>query len=170
MTDVLQRLAQLLRDEGGLIADAVVDSRITDAPRHGPLAASGPRAAADPDSYELLVESIREGYLLHYARGRVLAPAEPDLALLAGDQLYALGLARLAELGDTEAVGVLADVIALCAQAQAASASDLAEAVWDAGSVAVGWGTSPEFDRAAELARRGDPGAAEALRAAARPA
>lgn len=170
MSDVLERLARSLREEGGPIADAVVDGPIADVPRHGPVAASGPRAAGNPDAYELLVESIREGYLLHYARGRVLAPAEADLALLAGDQLYALGLARLAKLGDVAAVGVLADVIALCAQAHATAAEDLAEAVWEAGSVAVGWGAGPDFERAIELARRGDPGAGDALRAVARQA
>ena len=61
--------------------------------------------------YEELVEAIYEGYLQHYGEGRVLPPDDPDLALLAGDRLYALGLARLAELGDLEAVDVLAGVI-----------------------------------------------------------
>ena len=51
------------------------------------------------------------------------APPEADLGLLAGDQLYAIGLARLVELGDTEAVGELADTITLSALAQAADAS-----------------------------------------------
>lgn len=168
MSDVLDRLASTLRQQGGLVAAAVVEGPIADVARHGPVAAAGPRAAADPGAYELLVESIREGYLLHYARGRVLAPAEADLGLLAGDQLYARGLASLAEIGDVAAIEVLAAVIALCAQAHAAGAPDLAEAVWDAGSVAVGWGADPEFERAMELARTGDSGAAEALRAVAR--
>ena len=48
-----------------------------------------------------------------------MRPDDPDLALLAGDRLYALGLARLAELGDLEAVAVLADVISRAAQAHA---------------------------------------------------
>jgi len=39
--------------------------------------------------------------------------------LLAGDHLYALGLARLAALGDLDAVAELADVISLSAQAHA---------------------------------------------------
>jgi hypothetical protein len=65
---------------------------------------------------------------------------DPDLALLLGDQLYALGLARLAALGDLEAVDALADVISLLAQAHAESDSDRAEAIWKAGAVAVGWG------------------------------
>ena len=54
----------------------------------------GPRAAGTSD-YELLVESIREGYELHYGAPRVVRTDDPDLALLAGDRLYALGLERL---------------------------------------------------------------------------
>ena len=46
---------------------------------------------------------------------------DDDLRLLAGDALYALGLTRLAETGDLEAVAELADLISLCAQAQAES-------------------------------------------------
>ena len=87
--------------------------------RCGAAAASGPRAAGHEDDYELLVEAIVEGYLQHYGDGRVMRPDDPDLALLAGDRLYALGLARLAELGDLDAVAELADVISLAAQAHA---------------------------------------------------
>ena len=47
---------------------------------------------------------------------------------------------------------------------------DLAEAVWEAGAVAVGWGATPAHMAAKALARTGDPSAAEALRAAARAA
>ena len=69
-------------------------------PALGRLAAAGPRAAAAPGEYALLVEAIREGYLLHYGEPRLLDGADPDLVLLAGDYLYALGLERLAALGD----------------------------------------------------------------------
>jgi hypothetical protein len=171
-SQVLERLAETVRAQGGLLAEAGGgDSVATRAPApHGAAAAAGPRAAADPERYELLVEAIREGYLLHYCQGRVLAPDDPDLALLAGDQLYALGLAELAALGDLDAVRELADVISLAAQAQAAADEDLAEAVWDAGATAVGWGTSAAHEQAKALARGGDTGAAEALRAAARQA
>ena len=133
-------------------------------------AAAGPRAARDPGRYALLVEAIREGYLLHYGEGRVLVPDDADLALLAGDQLYAIGLAELADLGDLQAVAELADVISLAAAAQAVADEDLAEAVWDAGAVAVGWGGSPAHDAAKGAARTGEPGAAQSLRAAAREA
>jgi hypothetical protein len=161
---VLARLAVVLRAEGGLPAGTVVDPRGDEEQRFGPLAASGPRTAARADEYALLVEAIREGYLLHYAAGRVVAARDPDLALLAGDRLYALGLARLAALGDLVAVSELADVIALAAQAHATEDGDLAEAAWEAGAAAVGWGSSPEHERAKARARDADPGAAAALR------
>jgi len=103
---VLDRLASDVRSRGGLLANelspASVDGRL------GALAASGRRAAGNEDGYALLVEEILEGYLLHYAAGRVVTPTDPDLSLLAGDRLFALGLARLAELGDLEAVIELA--------------------------------------------------------------
>jgi hypothetical protein len=70
-------------------------------------AASGPRAAGREQDYELLLEMIYEGSRLHYGEPRWSGPATPDLALLLGDQLYALGLSRLAELGDLDAVAEL---------------------------------------------------------------
>ena len=100
------------------------------------------------DTYPLLVEAIREGYLQHYASGRVVRPEDPDLALLAGDRLYALGLERLAALGDLEAVAELADVIALCAQAHAEGDPARAEAVWEAGAAAVASGPGPDHQAA----------------------
>ena len=166
----LDRLSATVRDRGGLLADAVEDAADGAPTPHGDIAAAGPRAAADPARYALLVEAIREGYLLHYGAGRVVSSDDADLALLAGDQLYAIGLAELAELGDLDAVGELADVISLTAAAQAVADEGLAEAVWEAGAVAVGWGTTPDHRAAKALARAGDSGAAEALRAAARAA
>jgi hypothetical protein len=142
VSDVLLRLGDAIRADGGLLADAVLDEPAGEPPRHGRLAAGGPRAAGREAEYELLVEAIREGYLLHYATGRVVVPDDPDLALLAGDRLYALGLARLTALGDLEAVDVLAEVISLSAQAHAAADPERAEAVWEAGARAVGYGGS----------------------------
>jgi hypothetical protein len=126
-------------------------------------AARGPRAVGCETEYELLLEMILEGSLLHYGRPRVVVTDDHDLALLLGDQLYALGLSRLAELGDLEAVSELADVISLLSQAQLSADSELAGAIWDAGAVAVGWGGSPEYEAAKALARAGDAGAGAAL-------
>ena len=130
MSGPLEELAQELRAEGGLLAAAVVDS---DAPaEHGAVAAErGPE-------YALIVEAIREGYLQHYGEGRVVRADDPDLALLAGDRLYALGLARLAALGDVEAVAVLADVISRSAEAHAGGDPARADEAWRVGAAAVG--------------------------------
>jgi hypothetical protein len=166
----LDRLSATVRDRGGLLAEAVEDAAAGAPTPHGDIAAAGPRAAADPARYALLVEAIREGYLLHYGAGRVVSSDDADLALLAGDELYAIGLAELAELGDLDAVGELADVISLTAAAQAVADEELAEAVWEAGAVAVGWGATPDHRAAKALARAGDSSAADALRAAARAA
>jgi hypothetical protein len=70
----------------------------------------------------------------------VVRPDDPDLALLAGDRLYALGLARLAALGDVEAVAVLADLISRCAQAHAEGDPARADAAWRSGATAIAGG------------------------------
>jgi hypothetical protein len=127
------------------------------------LAARGPRVSARAAEYELLLEMILEGSLLHYGAPRVVRVEDPDLALLLGDQLYALGLSRLAELGDLEAVGELADLISLLAQARAAADAPLADAIWEAGATAIGWGRTPEHEAAKALARAGDRAAVAAL-------
>jgi hypothetical protein len=168
----LARLGALLREQGGLIASLLAEEEVARAPNGaGPaqLAAAGPRTVARADEYELLVEAIYEGYLLHYGTSRILRPPEADLGLLAGDQLYALGLARLVALGDLAAVAELADVIALTALAQGEGRSELALAVWDAGAHAVGWGSSDSHRRAKALVHAREPGALEAMRAAAQP-
>ncbi|HEU4656801.1 MAG TPA: hypothetical protein VFR97_04730 [Capillimicrobium sp.] len=135
------RLAAALREEGGLLAGALRHDA-DDVPDAEParLAASGPRSAGRAGEVALLVEAIHEGHLLHYGEGRTVAQDDPDLALLAGDRLYALGLDRLARLGDLESVGILAEVIAQCAQAHATGDPDGATAAWEAGARAVGWG------------------------------
>lgn len=167
----LQRLAELLREQGGLMATLVaadaLDGSASDTPGPAQTAAAGPRAQRARDQYELLVETIYEGYLLHYGAGRVVVPPEADLGLLAGDRLYALGLARLVTLGDTQAVAELADTITLSALAQAAGEPELAQAVWEAGAHAVGWGASDAHVHAKRLAFDRAPGAFEAMRTSA---
>jgi hypothetical protein len=133
----LARLAAVVEAEGGLLADALTEPSDRDG-RLGALVSSGPRTTGAPEEYALLVEAIREGDLLHYSSGRVVDPADPDLALLAGDRLYAIGLDRLAALGDVEAVVALADVISRVAQAHAEGEPARAESAWEAGVQAVG--------------------------------
>jgi hypothetical protein len=168
----LRRLAGALRDQGGLLADAVRDGDAPPVPAGDPglgaLAASGPRSACHTEDVAFVIEAIREGYLLHYGAGRLLRDEDRDLVLLAGDHLYALGLARLAALGDLEAVAELADVISLGAQAHAEGRPELAEAVWEAGAAAVGWGADDRLQAAKAAAREGAADAPQALRAAAR--
>ena len=163
----LAALAEALRAHGGTVAELVDEDPRKEPPGPPQLAASGPRADSHRDEYELLLEMIWEGACLHYGPQRVVRTEDRDLALLVGDQLYALGLARLAALGDLDAVAELADVISLVAQAYAVDDRELAAAVWDAGAVAIGWGSNEQHGRAKQLARAGAPEAAAALRAAA---
>jgi hypothetical protein len=172
--DAVARLRTLLLEGGGLMATLVdpharlPHERCEDAsPSPASVAASGPRAAGSREEYELLVEAIYEGYLLHYGSPRVVLVPEADLRLLAGDRLYAIGLARLVQLGDTLAVAELADTITLSALAQGAGSERLADAVWDAGARAVGWGTSELHARAKKLVLAGDPEGFEAMRTSA---
>jgi hypothetical protein len=167
--DGVVSLRAALRAEGGTVASLLsdeVDLGSLDPEDPGPAqrGASGPRAAERAREYELLLELIIEGSRLHYGPQRVVRTDDADLALLVGDQLYALGLARLAELGDLEATAELADVISLVAQAHTAGDRELADAIWEAGVSAVGWGTSEHYEQAKELARAGRSGAAQALR------
>ena len=156
--DTLTRLAQELTAEGGLLAAALRPHgpliSVTD-PELGRLTAAGPRAAAAPERYALVIEAVREAHLLHAGTARVLDAEDRDLAILAGDRLYALGLALLAELGDLPAVRELADLIALCALAGATRDHELADAAWLAGASAVGYGTTPQLEAAKISARAG---------------
>ena len=109
----LQQLAGTLRAEGGLLAEAVGDP-------------------VGDDGLPLAIAAIREGYELHYGTPALVATEDVDLALLAGDRLYALGLAELAAAGDLEAVGAMAELIAVSAAAHAAGDPAAAEAAWNA--------------------------------------
>jgi hypothetical protein len=156
-TSSLAALATLLRDGENVISPHVRESE--EPPVLGVLAGAGPRTAEAPEEYTLLVEAIREGYLLHYETPRLIDRADPDLRLLAGDYLYALGLERLAARGDLEAVRELADLISLCAQIHSedghSSATRLAASLWLATMVAVAAGSTDEHERAKEAVRSG---------------
>jgi hypothetical protein len=78
-----------------------------------------------------VLEVVYEGYLMHYGEPRAFAGMDADMRLLAGDALYALGLSRLAEAGDLEAVAALSDLISRSAQAHAEGRPDVAEALWE---------------------------------------
>ncbi|HEX4363158.1 MAG TPA: hypothetical protein VHZ75_01315 [Solirubrobacteraceae bacterium] len=169
MSDVNARLRAAVRNSGSPLGAVVGD---VPAGESGggfdpvALAAGGPRVAEHRDDVELAVAAVLEGCLLHYGEPRALRVDDPDLALLAGDRLYALGLARLAAIDDLAAIAELADIIALSAQAHAAGDGELALAAWHAGAAAIAWGTDEPTTTAKGRARRGDPAAAEALHAA----
>ncbi|MGN6200881.1 MAG: hypothetical protein ACTHNY_00550 [Solirubrobacterales bacterium] len=116
----LQALADQLRAEATPIAPHVIDP--AEPSQLGELAGGG--------EYALVVEAVREGYLLHYQQPRLLAGHDSDLALLAGDYLYALGLDRLAALGDTRSVALLSDLISDCARLQAEGETAPIENLW----------------------------------------
>jgi hypothetical protein len=109
---LIERLHDVLASEGGLVA-----------------AALGPGAPADDGPLHLA--AVREGQRLHAGSPRVVTGADPDLALLAGDRLYALGLERLAAAGDLAGIAALADVISACAQAQADDDPAGADTAWE---------------------------------------
>jgi hypothetical protein len=159
----LERLADQLRSEESVISPQVTDP--AEEPALGMLAAAGPRAAKVPGEYSLLIEAVREGYLLHYGRPRVVVGTDPDLALLAGDYLYALGLRRLATLGDVESVRQLSDLISLSAQLHARPDPDArqADALWLSCVVAIAAGSSPRHERAKAALRDERPEAASEL-------
>ena len=71
------------------------------------------------ERFVLGLETIYEGYLLHYGRPRLFDPPDDDVTLLLGDALLAHGLVRIAETGATQAVADLGELLALCAQARA---------------------------------------------------
>jgi hypothetical protein len=137
----------------------------------GVLVAAGPAAKDDAGAYALVIESVREGYLLHYGEPRVIVGADADLRLLAGDYLYAIGLEQLAGLGDLPAVRELSDLISIGAQLHADTDSPrpapAGEALWLASTLAIATGEPAGLDEAKFALRAGNPGAETAARDAA---
>ena len=136
--DALRTLADLLRDGETPISGHVVDP--DEEPGFGLVAAAGRHSAGSPGEYALVVEAVREGYLLHYGEPRLLAGHDRDLALLAGDYLYALGIERLAALGDSEAILVLANLISACARHHAEGSETRVPELWQTSAAAIGGG------------------------------
>jgi hypothetical protein len=173
MTDpaeALSALATLLREEGSVISPHVAEPDVR--PVLGVLAAAGPRTQAAASEYAFVVEAVREGYELHYGEPRVVLSAEPDLELLAGDYLYALGLERLAALGDLESVCELSDLISLAARIH--DRGELPErvaaesaALWLAAVAAIAGGTEVAHEHAKAALRADAEDAVASLRAGA---
>jgi hypothetical protein len=129
-----------------------------------PSAQREPRAVFSPlgeERFALGLETIYEGYLLHFGRPRLFGPADADTALLLGDYLYAHGLVRIAAFDEVAAVADLAELISLCAQVRAEGGDGDAEA-WAATAVMLGRDEGLAEARAALRDRR-DAGAFAAL-------
>jgi hypothetical protein len=115
--------------------------------------------------FALGLETIYEGYLVHYGSPRLFAAPDDDTALLLGDYLYAHGLLRIASAGDVTAVSDLSELISLCGQLRAEDALGDGP-LWAATAALLGAGAGLDGPRAA-LRLHGD---AAALEAAARAA
>jgi hypothetical protein len=110
------------------------------------------------------LEQIYEGFLLHYGRPRHAAPEQDSL--LGGDEQYAQGLARIAELDDPEAIAVLAELIGLASRGRAEHGPETEDfALWAATARFLADRSGREVYRAALLALRdrGDGTPLEAL-------
>ena len=102
------------------------------------------------ERFALGLETIYEGYLLHYGRPRLFAPRDRHASLLLGDYLYAHGLVRIAAWEDVDAVADLAALISLCAQLRADS-SPGDGAAWAASAALLGHGPLLETHHPAAL-------------------
>ena len=69
--------------------------------------------------YALGLETIYEGYLVHYGRSRLFVPPDEGEQVLLGDYLYAHGLVRIADVGGVDAVAAMAELISRCAALRA---------------------------------------------------
>ena len=126
-----------------IAAEAAAESRLWgDAlkPERAPEPVFSPLAE---ERYALGLETIYEGYLVHYGQPRLFEPVDEDTALLLGDYLYAHGLVRIADVGSVEAVADLAELISLCSQLRADSAPGDG-AVWAASASLLGAGELEE--------------------------
>jgi hypothetical protein len=119
---------------------------------------------ADP-RFAAGLETIYEGYLVHYGTPRLFAPPDPDVSLLLGDYLYAHGLVRIAAFGDTDAVADLSELISLCSQLRAESAEGDGQ-LWAASAALLGHGAALDAARAA-LRLHADPSLLDAAARAA---
>ncbi len=111
------------------------------------------------ERYALGLETIYEGYLVHYGTPRLFAPPDQDTALLLGDYLYAHGLVRIAAFGEVDAVADLAELISLCSQLQAEQSGGEGP-LWAATAALLGNDALDEQRGALRL--HGDPAALEA--------
>ena len=106
--------------------------------------------------YALGLETIYEGYLVHYGRSRLFAPTDDDTALLLGDYLYAHGVARISALHDVAAVADLSELISLCSQLRAEEAEGDGP-LWSATAALLGRGALDDARTALRLHAEAQP-------------
>lgn len=162
----LEQLAERVREEGPPLVvaeEATAGEHGRGGSPIGELVAAGPRTGERGAEYAFVVEAVREGYLCHYGSPRVLETVDQDLALLAGDLFYAIGISGLAQLDDLESTGILSDLIRVAADLQAAGRGDLAEVLWLVQLVALSCGKDAEYAVAIRALEAGESNAAEAL-------
>lgn len=153
-SDALRDLTERIREEGDPLRPR--SGGPAGEPVFGPLVVAGPSNDRDPARYALVVESIREGYLCHYETSRLLEEPDPDLALLAGDLFYAIGLSELAVVGDLESTEILSDLIRVAADLRAADEHDRAERLWLVQIMAMACGKMPDHGERLDVAATGD--------------
>ena len=111
MTGVWATIAEDAAAESELWASALLPAEERDE-----VAVFSPLA---PATFAVGLETIYEGYLMHYGRPRLFASGDRDTRILLGDYLYAHGLVRVAAHGEVEVVADLAALISRCAQLRA---------------------------------------------------
>ena len=139
---------------------SIWDTIVTEAELESPLWSAALRAPRQREEtpvfsplgdarFALGIESIYEGYLLHYGRPRLFSPDDRDTAILLGDYLYAHGLVRITREGDVGAVERLAELLSLCAHLRAEERGSEDGEAWAETVASLGDG-----ERDADLRRR----------------
>jgi hypothetical protein len=142
LADVWETMALDAAAESALWADCLLpDTERDRSPVFSPLGEA---------RYALGLETIYEGYLVHYGRPRLFAVPDDDTALLLGDYLYAHGVARISALQDVAAVADLSELISLCSQLRAEEADGDGQ-LWAATSALLGLGELDEARTALRL-------------------
>jgi hypothetical protein len=156
-SDLWATIAEEARVESPLWGSALRPPEArSEIPVFSPLGAAG---------FALGLETIYEGYLLHYGRPRLFQPADRDTAVLLGDYLYAHGLVRIAALGDVATVGDFSELISLCAQARAdgSRAAVVDGTAWAATAAGLGADGDRLAEARATLRDEGDHGPLDRL-------